>query len=66
MADAGYPDGIEFTVYPSSLEPTWTPIAEVVQQQVAAAGIIILLIVLLFMNAVAIFLRNYTNKKYDF
>jgi peptide/nickel transport system substrate-binding protein len=39
LADAGYPDGIEFTVYPSSLEPTWTPIAEVVQQQVAAAGI---------------------------
>jgi len=39
LADAGFPNGIEFTVYPSSLEPTWTPIAEVVQQQVAAAGI---------------------------
>ena len=34
--------------------------------EVAAAGIIILLIVLLFMNAIAIFLRNYSNKKYDF
>tara|TARA_B100000902_G_C27240399_1_gene879678 strand:- start:8 stop:1489 length:1482 start_codon:yes stop_codon:yes gene_type:complete len=39
LADAGFPNGIEFTVHPSSLEPTWTPIAEVVQQQVAAAGI---------------------------
>ena len=39
LAEAGYPRGIEFTVYPSSLEPAWTPIAEVVQQQVAAAGI---------------------------
>ena len=39
LSDAGFPNGIEFTVHPSSLEPTWTPIAEVVQQQVAAAGI---------------------------
>ena len=39
LADAGFPNGIELTVFPSSLEPTWTPIAEVVQQQVAAAGI---------------------------
>ena len=39
LAEAGFPNGIELTVFPSSLEPTWTPIAEVVQQQVAAAGI---------------------------
>ncbi len=34
--------------------------------EVAAAGIIVLLFVLLTMNAIAILLRNYTNKKLEF
>lgn len=38
LAEAGQSD-LEFTVFPSSLEPTWVPIAEVVQQQLAKAGI---------------------------
>ena len=44
----------------------WASRPQAAFHEVAAAGIIILLIVLLFMNAIAIFLRNYTNKKYDF
>ena len=44
----------------------WASRPQAAFHEVAAAGIIILLIVLLFMNALAIFLRNYTNKKYDF
>ena len=44
----------------------WASRPQAAFHEVAAAGIIILLIVLLFMNAIAIFLRNYSNKKYDF
>lgn len=43
----------------------WASRPQAAFHEVAAAGIIILLIVLLFMNAIAIFLRNYSNKKYD-
>jgi len=39
LADAGYPDGIEFDLFTSDLEPGMTQYAEVYQQQVAAAGI---------------------------
>ena len=39
LREAGFPNGIELTVYPATLEPTWPTIAEVVQQQVAKAGI---------------------------
>ncbi len=39
LAEAGYPDGIEFDVHVSSLEPSWVTMAEAYQQQVAPAGI---------------------------
>ena len=39
LAEAGYPDGIEFELYTSDLEPAMVRYAEVYQQQVAAAGI---------------------------
>jgi peptide/nickel transport system substrate-binding protein len=39
LTDAGYPDGIEFDLFTSDLEPGMTQYAEVYQQQVAAAGI---------------------------
>src|SRR5690606_27460063 len=39
LAEAGYPDGIEFDLYTSDLEPGMVQYAEVYQQQVAAAGI---------------------------
>ncbi|MEX2297695.1 MAG: ABC transporter substrate-binding protein [Dongiaceae bacterium] len=39
LAEAGYPDGIEFDLYTSDLEPGMVRYAEVYQQQVAAAGI---------------------------
>ena len=54
-----------FTTLPIQIF-NWASRPQAAFHEVAAAGIIILLIVLLFMNAVAIFLRNYTNKKYDF
>lgn len=39
LAEAGYPDGIDFDVFTSNLENEMVPIAEVYQQQVAPAGI---------------------------
>ena len=54
-----------FTTLPIQIF-NWASRPQAAFHEVAAAGIIILLIVLLFMNALAIFLRNYTNKKYDF
>lgn len=39
LEEAGYPDGIEFDIHVSSLEPSWATIAEAYQQQVAPAGI---------------------------
>ncbi len=54
-----------FTTLPIQIF-NWASRPQAAFHEVAAAGIIILLIVLLFMNALAIFFRNYTNKKYDF
>lgn len=39
LGDAGYPNGIEFDIHVSTLDPTWVTLAEVYQQQVAPAGI---------------------------
>lgn len=39
LAEAGYPDGIEFDLHTSNLENEMVPLAEVYQQQAAAAGI---------------------------
>ena len=39
LAEAGYPDGIEFEITTSNLEPWFIPMAEAYQQQVAKAGI---------------------------
>lgn len=39
LAEAGYPDGLEFDVHVSSIEATWITLAEAYQQQVAPAGI---------------------------
>lgn len=39
LTEAGYPDGIEFDIHASSLEPSWVTLAEAYQQQVAPAGI---------------------------
>ncbi|MEZ4713376.1 MAG: ABC transporter substrate-binding protein [Caldilineaceae bacterium] len=39
LAEAGYPDGIDVTLYTSSVAPELIPLAEVYQQQAAAAGI---------------------------
>jgi peptide/nickel transport system substrate-binding protein len=39
LSEAGFPDGIEFDLYTSDLEPGMVRYAEVFQQQVAAAGI---------------------------
>ena len=39
LADAGYPDGIEFDLHTSNLEANMVRFAEVYQQQVAKAGI---------------------------
>ena len=39
LAEAGYPDGIEFTLYSSDKDPHWSTMAEVCQEQVADAGI---------------------------
>ena len=54
-----------FTTLPIQIF-NWASRPQAAFHEVAAAGIIILLIVLLFMNALAIFFRNYANKKYDF
>lgn len=39
LAEAGYPDGIEFDLYTSDKDPHWVSMAEVYQNQVADAGI---------------------------
>lgn len=39
LAEAGYADGLEVTLYTSTNVPPWVPLAEVYQQQAAAAGI---------------------------
>jgi len=39
LADAGYPDGIEFDIHVSTIEPTWPTLAVAYQEQAAAAGI---------------------------
>ncbi len=39
LAEAGYPDGIEFDVHVTTLEPSWPALAEAYQQQAAPAGI---------------------------
>lgn len=39
LAEAGYADGLEVTLYTSTNVPVWMPLAEVYQQQAAAAGI---------------------------
>jgi len=39
LAEAGYADGIDVTVYVSDLDPQFIPLAEVYQQQAAEAGI---------------------------
>ena len=39
LAEAGYPDGIEFDLTTSNIDPRFIPLAEVYQQQVAKAGI---------------------------
>ncbi|MCB0084367.1 MAG: ABC transporter substrate-binding protein, partial [Caldilineaceae bacterium] len=39
LADAGYSDGLDVTLYASNANPQLVPLAEVYQQQAAAAGI---------------------------
>lgn len=39
LAEAGYPDGIDVTLYTTDSDPQLIPLSEVYQQQVAAAGI---------------------------
>lgn len=39
MTEAGYPNGISFDLYTSSIEPEFIPLAEAYQQQAAQAGI---------------------------
>lgn len=39
LADAGYADGLDLTLYTSDVLPNLVPLAEVFQQQAAAAGI---------------------------
>ena len=39
LAEAGYPNGIEFDLYTSDKDPHWATMAEVYQEQVADAGI---------------------------
>lgn len=38
LAEAGYPNGLEFEMHVSTLEATWPAIAETFQQQIAPAG----------------------------
>lgn len=44
LAEAGYPDGIEFSLYSSDKDPHWSTMAEVYQEQVADAGIAVNLV----------------------
>ncbi|MEZ4678341.1 MAG: ABC transporter substrate-binding protein [Caldilineaceae bacterium] len=46
LAEAGYPDGLDVTLYTSDVQATLIPLAEVYQQQAAAAGINVTLEVL--------------------
>ena len=39
LAEAGYPDGIEFDITTSSIDPAFVPLVEAYQQQVAQVGI---------------------------
>jgi len=39
LAEAGFPDGIEFDIHVSTLEPTWPTLAVACQEQAAEAGI---------------------------
>jgi peptide/nickel transport system substrate-binding protein len=39
LAEAGFPDGIEFNLYTSDKDPHWSTMAEVYQEQAADAGI---------------------------
>lgn len=39
LTEAGYADGLEVTLYTSTNNPQWVPLAEIYQQQAAAAGI---------------------------
>ena len=60
------PEGImdPFTTLPIQIY-NWTSRPQIAFHDIASAGIIILLIVLLSMNALAIYIRNKSNKKYD-
>lgn len=60
------PEGImdPFTTLPIQIY-NWTSRPQAAFHDIASAGIIILLIVLLSMNALAIYIRNKSNKKYD-
>lgn len=53
-----------FTTLPIQIY-NWTSRPQAAFHDIASAGIIILLIVLLSMNALAIYIRNKSNKKYD-
>ena len=52
-----------FTTLPIQIF-NWASRPQAAFQEVAAAGIIVLLTVLLFMNAAAVLIRNYANRKY--
>lgn len=52
-----------FTVMPMQIY-NWTSRPQADFQHVAAAGIIVLLVVLIFMNSIAIFIRNKFQKRY--
>ncbi|MFJ7746184.1 phosphate ABC transporter permease PstA [Peribacillus sp. NPDC097295] len=52
-----------FTVLPMQIY-NWTSRPQEEFQQVAAAGIIVLLILLIFMNSIAVFIRNKFQKRY--
>ena len=39
LAEAGYPNGLEFDIHVSTIEAVWPTLAEAYQQQVAAAGV---------------------------
>lgn len=45
LAEAGFPDGIEFDLYTSDKDPHWLTMAEVYQEQVADAGISVNIVV---------------------
>ena len=60
------PEGImdPFTTLPIQIY-NWTSRPQIAFHDIASAGIVVLLIVLLSMNALAIYIRNKSNKKYD-